>query len=70
MRAIRATLAFLYDFIVGDDVVLFAVAAAAVATTAVVAGAGVNVWWLVPLAVALGLAASVRRAARRGPPTP
>jgi hypothetical protein len=70
MRALRATLAFLYDFLVGDDLVLFAIAAAAVALTAIVAGAGVNVWWLVPLAVALGLAASVRRAARRGPPAP
>jgi hypothetical protein len=65
MRVIRATLAFLYDFLVGDDLVLFAIAAAAVALTAIVAGAGVNVWWLLPLAVALGLAASVRRAARR-----
>jgi len=66
MSAVRAALAFVYDFLVGEDLLLFAVAAATVAVTAIVADRGDgDVWWLIPLGVAVGLSASILRAARR-----
>jgi hypothetical protein len=64
MRRLRAFGAFLYDFVVGDDPLLFGVVAVAVVATALLAGA-VNAWWLLPALVAAGLAWSVWRAARR-----
>jgi hypothetical protein len=54
-----------WEFIVGDD---WRVAAGVVVTlgvTAVVAGAGAGGWWIMPPAVALLLAESLRRASRR-----
>jgi hypothetical protein len=53
-----------WDFVVGDDWVTALGAAIALAVTAVVAGAGVNAWWIMPVAVAALLALSLRRAAR------
>jgi hypothetical protein len=61
---LRALGAFLYDFVVGDDPLLFAVVAVAVVATALLADA-VNAWWLLPALVGSGLAWSVWRAARR-----
>jgi len=59
---------FWYDFIVGDDWRGAAVVAAALAVTALlVHGAGLNVWWLLPLCVIAALGWSLRRAtARKG----
>jgi hypothetical protein len=54
----------IWDFVVGDDWMTALGAAVALALTAVVAGAGVNAWWIMPVAVAALLALSVRRAAR------
>jgi hypothetical protein len=51
-------LRFLYDFVVGDDPVLFAVAVAGVLATVLI---GANAWWLLPLVVCAGLCWSVRR---------
>ncbi|HEY6760538.1 MAG TPA: hypothetical protein VI318_13650 [Baekduia sp.] len=51
-------LRFLYDFVVGDDPLLFATAAAGVAATWLI---GASVWWLLPLVVCVGLVWSVRR---------
>jgi hypothetical protein len=53
-----------WDFVVGDDWVTALGAAVALGVTAVIAGAGVNAWWIMPVAVAALLALSVRRAAR------
>ncbi len=56
-----------WEFIVGDD---WRVAVGVVVTlgvTAAVAGAGAGGWWIMPPAVTLLLAESLRRAARRGP---
>jgi hypothetical protein len=64
MSALRSLLAFLYDFVVGDDPALFAVVAAGVTATALVATAA-NAWWLLPAVVCAGLAWSFWRAARR-----
>jgi len=52
---------FLYDFVVGDDWRIALGVAAAIGLTAIVGG---GAWWILPLAVALILALSVRSAAR------
>jgi hypothetical protein len=54
-----SVLRFLYDFLVGDDVGLFAVVVAGVAATVALS---VNAFWLLPVVVCAGLAWSVRRA--------
>jgi|1185.fasta_scaffold412016_2 hypothetical protein len=64
MSAVRAFFVFLYDFLVGDDVALFAVVVVSVVATALLADA-VDAWWLLPVLVCAGLAWSVWRAARR-----
>jgi hypothetical protein len=61
---LRSFGAFAYDFVVGDD---WQVAVAVVVGLAVTWGlsrAGANVWWLLPIAVALILPWSLWRATR------
>ena len=65
MRWITGFGRFWYDFIVGDDWIVAAVVALAVAVTYVVAHADVVAWWLLPLAVFGVLGVSVARAARK-----
>jgi hypothetical protein len=67
MRRARAVAQFAWDFVVGDDWRIAVGVALALGLTAVVAGVGVAAWWVMPLAVALMLSASVWRAARRRP---
>jgi len=57
-------LQFLWDFVVGDDWRAAFGLAVAVAVAALLVAAGVNAWWLIPLAVPLVLALSLRRATR------
>jgi hypothetical protein len=57
---------FWWNFIVGDDWLVAAGVAVALGVTALLARAGVNAWWLLPAAVALLLADSLRRATGRG----
>jgi hypothetical protein len=68
--ALRGFGAFWWDFIVGDDWRIAAGVVLALAATAGLAAAGVPAWWLLPLAVAALLGASLRRATRPsgGPP--
>lgn len=67
MRWIRAFALFWYDFVVGDDWrVAAGVAVALGATAALVRGAGLNAWWLLPAAVVVLLGLSLRRAVRSG----
>jgi len=54
-----------WEFVVGDDWVTAAGVIAALALTAVIAGAGIAAWWVMPVAVAALLALSLRRATRR-----
>ena len=62
---LRAIGAFWYDFVIGDDWRGAAVVAAALALTAIlVHGAGINAWWLTPVAVLAALAWSLSRAVR------
>ena len=62
----RAQAVFLgaWDFVVGDDWRTALGVALALGLTAVVAETSVPAWWIVPLAVLLLLALSIRRAAR------
>jgi len=67
MKYVKAFGRFWWNFIVGDDWRVAAGVVVALGLTAVLAHNGVNAWWLVPIAVAILLAASEWRAARRAP---
>jgi hypothetical protein len=64
MRRVRAFLAFLYDFVVGDDPLIAIVVVLALAATAVIAHAGMAAWWLLPCAIVAALGVSLLRATR------
>ena len=57
---------FWWDFVVGDDWLTAAGVVVAIGVTASLVAGGVDAWWLLPAAVALLLAVSLRRAARTG----
>jgi hypothetical protein len=60
VRAPRAV----WDFVVGDDPWTAVGVAAALGGTALLAGTGAAAWWVMPLAVVVLLALSLRRAVR------
>ena len=64
MSRVRAFGRFWWDFVVGDDWRVALAVAIAIAATAALAHAGVDSWWLLPLAVLAVLYESLRRAAR------
>ena len=66
MRYLRSFGRFWWNFIVGDDWRVAAGVASSLALTSLLTHAGVNAWWLLPAAVALLLAESLRRAVERG----
>jgi hypothetical protein len=53
---------FWWDFVVGDDWRAAALVIAAIGVTAAVAASGIAAWWVMPLAVVVVLAFSLRRA--------
>jgi hypothetical protein len=65
MTALRRFGTFWWDFVVGDDWRVAAGVVVALGITAAVAATGAPAWWLLPLAVALLLYVSLRRAARQ-----
>ncbi len=65
MSRVRAVLRFLWDFVVGDDWRIAAGVVVGLAVTALVAGAGVAAWWILPAGVLALLVASAWLAARR-----
>jgi hypothetical protein len=64
MTALRRFGTFWWEFVVGDDWRVAAGVVVALAITAAVAATGAPAWWLLPLAVALLLYVSLRRAVR------
>jgi hypothetical protein len=55
---------FWWDFVVGDDWRVAAGVLVALVSTKLLTESDVNAWWLLPVAVVLLLAASLRRATR------
>jgi len=64
VNRVRSLAFFLWDFVVGDDWRIALGVAVALGVTAVAAGSGVTAWWIVPVATAGLLVASLWRAAR------
>ncbi len=67
MRHLKAFLLFWYDFIVGDDWVIAVGVVVALIGTDRLVHAGINAWWLMPVAVPLLLAHSLWRLTRPRP---
>ncbi len=61
---IRAFLAFVYDFVIGDDWRMAAGVTAGLAVTYGVSRTSVASWWIVPLAVLVLIPYSLWRAVR------
>jgi hypothetical protein len=66
VRYVRSFGRFWWSFVVGDDWMVGAGVALALVLTALLVHEGVDAWWLLPAAVALLLADSLRRAVARG----
>jgi hypothetical protein len=64
MSRLRAFGRFWWDFVVGDDWRAAAGVVLAIGATAALVAGGVDAWWLIPIAVPLVLALSLRRATR------
>ncbi len=64
MRWIASFLRFLWEFVIGDDWRIAAGVGVALGLTALVAETSTAAWWILPVAVALLLAASLWHAAR------
>jgi hypothetical protein len=67
MRHVRSLVAFVYDFVVGDDWRSAVGVAVALGLAALLAHTGVSAWWLMPVAVVAVLVLSVSRQARPPP---
>jgi hypothetical protein len=64
MSRFRALSAFLYDFVVGDDPLIAVVVVVMLGLTAVIAGAGIPAWWVLPSGVVAVLSFSLYRGTR------
>ena len=64
MKQLAAFGRFWWDFVIGDDWLVAVLVAAGIGVTAALAAAGVEAWWLLPLAVPVVLWLSLRRAIR------
>ena len=64
MSRLRAFGGFWWDFVVGDDWLSAAGVAIGLVATAALAAEGIVAWWVLPLAVLVVLAVSLRRATR------
>jgi hypothetical protein len=70
MRHLEAFLAGAWEFVVGDDWRSAIGVVLALAFTALLATTSIAAWWVMPVAVALLLGISIRRAARDGSHAP
>jgi len=66
MKRVQGFFAGVWEFVVGDDWRTALGVVLALALTALLAGAAISAWWIMPLAVLGLLALSIRRAARGG----
>jgi hypothetical protein len=64
MARARAFAAFWYDFVIGDDWLIAVAVVAGLAGTWLLSRGSVASWWLLPVLVAMALAASLWRAVR------
>jgi hypothetical protein len=64
VNRIRAFGHFWWDFVIGDDWRAAAGVGLAIGLTAALVASGLDAWWLMPAAVAVVLALSLRRASR------
>ena len=64
MNALRKLFLGIWDFVVGDDWLTAVGVVVALGATAIIAGANAAAWWVMPIAVLVLLALSLRRAAR------
>ncbi len=64
MSRVRGFAVFVWDFVVGDDWRVAAGVVVGLGVTAVVAGAGVTAWWIVPVTTLGLLVGSLWRAGR------
>jgi len=64
MSRVRAFAAFIWDFVVGDDWRIAVGVVLALVLTALIADTSVAAWWILPVGVAMLLAASVLTATR------
>lgn len=64
MNRVLAAARGVWEFVVGDDWITALGVVVALLLTALIAGAGAAAWWVMPVAVLLLLALSLRRAAR------
>jgi hypothetical protein len=62
---VRAFLAFLYDFVIGDDWWIAAGVVAGLAVTYAVSQTSVPAWWVMPALLVVLLPASLWRATRK-----
>jgi hypothetical protein len=62
MRRLEGLLRFVWEFVIGDDWRIAAGVVIALAVTALVSGTSLSAWWILPLAVAGLLGASIWRA--------
>ncbi|HEY2536447.1 MAG TPA: hypothetical protein VGI24_05630 [Solirubrobacteraceae bacterium] len=63
MRRAWAFVPAVWEFVVGEDWRTALGVIVALGSTALIAGAGISAWWVMPLAVIVLLALSLRRAA-------
>jgi hypothetical protein len=64
MNRVRAFSHFWWDFVVGDDWRSAAGVVLAIGATAALVAVGINAWWFTPIAVAVVLWLSLKRAAQ------
>jgi hypothetical protein len=67
-RRLRAFLAFLYDFVIGDDWRIAVGVVAGLALTYAVSRTSLPAWWLLPVLLVVLLPASLWLAVRRAGP--
>jgi hypothetical protein len=64
-RRVRAFLAFVYDFVIGDDWRIAVAVVVGLAVTYAISQTSVPSWWVMPALLVIALPATLWRATRR-----